>query len=333
MQPTVHRSRYNRHYRHLFLASGHSAWEAAIVCSDLMIACSWQIRLLPLAVAAALAIGCTSGGGNRLPINTATHRLLASTEQLRWANSQPQSLPRELEKGVLPAYIVEPGDTLLIEPVELDSPVRFAADQVVLPDGQIELGRYGRLLVAGLTPAEIEREVQAIVERENKDAGRMRVSLVGRQSKVFYVLGEVNSPGAYPLSGRETVLDAIIAAGGPTDAADLAKITYTQPTLPGECRVVLPVCYREIVQMGDTSTNYQIAPGDRIYVPSMTLCRQLMELLHRYPTPECPPCGEPQQACPQAIPSHVPAATQHRAEPETLPAPQQMSAASKRRLG
>jgi hypothetical protein len=31
---------------------------------------------------------------------------------------------------------------------------------------------------------------------------------------------------------------------------------------------VLPVCWKNIVQLGDTATNYQIAPGDRIYVPS-----------------------------------------------------------------
>ena len=27
------------------------------------------------------------------------------------------------------------------------------------------------------------------------------------------------------------------------------------------------MCYRQIVQLGDTTTNYQLQPGDRIYVP------------------------------------------------------------------
>jgi protein involved in polysaccharide export with SLBB domain len=251
------------------------------------------------------ASGC-AGGAGRLPINTPTHRMLAVTEMLRAANTQPLPLPRELDKGVLPAYYVEPGDTLSVQPANFDSPVRLPTDQVVLPDGNIELGRYGRLQVVGKTPQQIEAEVQQIIHAETENAGPITVTLVGRQSKVFYVLGEVNAPGAYPLSGRETVLDAIIAAGGLTDAADAGAITYTQPSYPEECRTVLPVCYREIVQLGDTSTNYQVGPGDRIFVPSMTLCKQLGELLHRSPTPECPPCGMHQYPCPAVAPKHIP---------------------------
>ena len=87
-------------------------------------------------------------------------------------------------------------------------------------------------------------------------------------SKVFYVLGEVNAPGAFPLSGRETVLDGIIAAGGITRAANTKKVILSRPTQPDGCRVVLPVCYDNVVQLGDTSTNYQLLPGDRIFIPS-----------------------------------------------------------------
>ena len=42
-----------------------------------------------------------------------------------------------------------------------------------------------------------------------------------------------------------------------------------RPTPPRSCRVVLPICYRQITQLGDTSTNYQIKPGDRIYFPPL----------------------------------------------------------------
>jgi polysaccharide export outer membrane protein len=250
-------------------------------------------------------IGCaTSSRG--LPFNTATHRLLDMTKQLRSAFTEPQPLPRELDKGVLPGYYVEPGDTLLVQPANLDSPVHLPGDQTVLPDGRIELGPYGRMMVVNKTPEEIEREVQTLIEQQTPNPGKITVRLVGRQSKIFYVLGEVNSPGAYPLVGRETVLDAIIAAGGLTDAADRGGITFTRPTMPDDCRVVLPVCYSEIVQIGDTSTNYQVGPGDRIYVPSMTLCKQLKQLCHGTQQPECPPCGRSQWPCPAVMPMHLP---------------------------
>ncbi len=92
----------------------------------------------------------------------------------------------------------------------------------------------------------------------------------------YYVLGEVNSPGSYPLDGHENVLDGILAAGGLTTAAAPCKILLARPTLSSSCRVTLPVCYREITQLGDTTTNYQIQPGDRIFVASRTWCEELM---------------------------------------------------------
>jgi hypothetical protein len=53
--------------------------------------------------------------------------------------------------------------------------------------------------------------------------------------------------------------------------------------------VVLPVCYNEIVQLGDTGTNYQIAAGDRIYVASKTFWEDIT-----HDKKQCPPCGLPQ---------------------------------------
>src|SRR5262249_18970851 len=161
-----------------------------------------------------------------------------------------------------------PGDVLLVQPVDLDSPARIPGDQPVLPDGTINLGRYGRVLVAGRTVDEIETLVRGVVETQTKNAGAISVRVVTRVSKAFYVLGEVNAPGSFTLNGRETVLDGIVAAGGLTDRASRRNIILSRPTAPDSCRLVLPVCYSEIVQVGDTSTNYQLTPGDRIYVPS-----------------------------------------------------------------
>jgi hypothetical protein len=172
--------------------------------------------------------------------------------------------------------------------------VRLPADQPVLPDGTIDLGRYGRLVVAGQTVEQIEAAVQTRVVSHTKDAGPINVRLVSRQSKVFYVLGEVNAPGAFPLTGRETVLDGILIAGGLTDAASRKEIILSRPTPPDGCRVVLPICYEEIVQLGDTSTNYQLAPGDRIFVAT----RHFLEgLLPCYRPHDCPPCGKAQFPC------------------------------------
>lgn len=84
------------------------------------------------------------------------------------------------------------------------------------------------------------------------------------------MMGEVNAPGSYPIVGSETVLDALITAGGLSGRANLHKIILTRPQTEGKPRFILPVCYQQRLQLGDTSTNYQLRPGDRIYVPSLT---------------------------------------------------------------
>jgi protein involved in polysaccharide export with SLBB domain len=253
-----------------------------------------QIRLGAFFGLALLLTGCATTPGRPFSLFPEGNPLHKTTVRLRQANPLPLPLPRELDRRLLPTYDVEPGDVLLVQPADLDSPVRLPGDQPVLPDGTINLGRYGRIVVAGKTVDDIEALVKAAVEAQTKNAGPINVRIVGRQSKVFYVLGEVNAPGSFPLQGRECVLDAILAAGGLTDRASRRRITLSRPTLPPSCRVVLPICYTEIVQLGDTSTNYQIAPGDRIFVPSRSLKEELLpSSCHK----DCPPCGGPQEAC------------------------------------
>jgi polysaccharide biosynthesis/export protein len=234
---------------------------------------------------------CSSSSGNILGLGSPGNRLIDQAKYLRSSYPYPLPIPRELDKRIALPYVVEPGDVLLVQPTNLDSPVRLPGDQTVLPDGTIQLGRYGQILVAGKTIAQIEADVRSQVEGQTKDAGPITARLVTRVSKVYYVLGEVNAPGAFPLQGRETVLDAIIAAGGLNDRASRKFITLSRPTHVDSCRVVLPICFNEIVQLGDTATNYQIAAGDRIFVPTRSHddCGRKKV---------CPPCGRPQVPCP-----------------------------------
>jgi hypothetical protein len=61
----------------------------------------------------------------------------------------PQDLPRELKKATIDAYRVEPGDGLLVVPHDLDTKIRLPADQTILADGTIDLGKY----VSSTSPA------------------------------------------------------------------------------------------------------------------------------------------------------------------------------------
>jgi polysaccharide biosynthesis/export protein len=279
---------------------------------------AWTRRLCYGAVGCAwLLSGCSSSGGRSA--FGSPHPLIPEARALKAAYEEVLAVPRELDKAMTGPYVVEPGDVLVALPARQDATISLPADQPVQSDGRIHLGMYGFLEVAGKTLDQVEAEVNALVRAQTKDAPQVTVRLATSDSKVYYVVGEVNAPNAYPFRGRETVLDAILRAGGLTSGASRRDILLSRPTPPPSCRIVLPVCFNEIVQLADTSTNYHLRPGDRIYVPTRGMCESLC------PTRSgCAPCGRPQTPCP------IPPAGAHCAgeapvatgvPPETLPAP------------
>lgn len=240
------------------------------------------------------AVGCSTVGES-IGISPPTNPLLKDAKAIRDAAPVPAPGGRELAKELLPTHVVEPGDTLLVQPVELDAPVRLPPDQPVQLDGSIDLGVYGRPVVAGKTLAQVETQIKDVIKARDKGKDLpVTVRLIGRPGKVYYVLGEVNAPGVFPLTGRETVLDGIVAAGGLTRRASLGNIILSRPTAPDSCRIVYPVCYQQITQLGDTTTNYQLAPGDRVFVPSKSVLEDLLPKRCQSPAAAC---SRPQVPC------------------------------------
>ncbi len=257
--------------------------------------------------------GCHSAASLGLPVSAGSNYLLSSAAEIRQSAGHRNDVPTELAKATLPPHRVEAGDVLVIEPNDFNSPVQVPSDHTVQQDGTIDLGGYGRMQVAGLSVPEIQQRVQFAVmqrvatkrqseiglashtaqtARETNDAVDygVTVRLVSQERGVVYVMGEVNAPGSYPIMGSETVLDLIIAAGGLSDRANDHKIILTRPQAAGRPRIILPVCYQQVLQLGDTSTNYQLQPGDRIYAPSLTLWEDIKQSTRRGRAKSCPQC-------------------------------------------
>src|SRR5262245_1977845 len=87
------------------------------------------------------------------------HELLHAACDLRQAT--PPNLARELSKQILPPYLVEAGDVLLIQ-----SSDGVSGEQPVLADGTINLGRYGVVMVANKTLPEIEVLIRGTIGKE-----------------------------------------------------------------------------------------------------------------------------------------------------------------------
>jgi len=224
--------------------------------------------------------------------------LLNKAKEFASKSPNPNGLNHELSKQVVTDYFLEPGDRLAIEPTNLESKFQSIGDQVVLVDGSVDIGKFGRIRVAGLTAEMVEQAVTEQIMRVSGLQEVVNVQLIETNGSRIYVLGAVGSPGAYELKGRETVLDAILLAGGLTSKASPCDIVFVRPTNPDECRVVQRICYRQIAQLGDVSTNYQLQPGDRIIVGQRTFKE---ELAFWNQTTACPCCDR--SRCIQCDPS------------------------------
>jgi polysaccharide biosynthesis/export protein len=181
--------------------------------------------------------------------------------------------PRELHKVPFPPYVIEPPDELEIAirpPLPDGAPSTF----VVQPDGFVDLGFAGDVFVAGLTLAEAEERIALHLAGQKKanhndDArqnSEVSVRLSNNQSKFYYVLGAVGNQGRFKSTGNETVLDAILQAGLRSNSLpDKAYVSRPHPA--GGPDIILKVDWFGIRDRGDTLTNYQIQPGDRVIVP------------------------------------------------------------------
>lgn len=181
------------------------------------------------------------------------------------------SQPRELTMVSHPPYVVEPPDELEISvrPGTLEVPTSTV---IVRADGVIDLGFFGDVYVAGLTLEETELKIAQHLDRfaaERQLRGPVVVSARlsnGGQSKQYYVMGVVTTQGKFPMTGNETVLDAILQAGLRTNSLP-EKAYLVRPHPSGGPDTILKIDWEGIKERGDTLTNYQIFPGDRIIVP------------------------------------------------------------------
>ncbi len=179
--------------------------------------------------------------------------------------------PRELDMVSMPSYVVEPPDEIEIS--ARPGGLEFSTiTLVVRQDGVVDLGFYGDVYVAGLTLDDVERKIAQhlapfAANKNIREPIEVSVRLVnGTQSKQFYVLGTVTTQGKFPLVGSETVLDGILQAGLRSNSLP-EKAYLVRPHPAGGPDTILKIDWVGIKDRGDTLTNYQLFPGDRIVVP------------------------------------------------------------------
>ncbi len=133
----------------------------------------------------------------------------------------------------------------------------------VRPDGFISLPIVGEVRAEGKTPSELAAEIKTklapYVQQPN-------VTVIVREvnsSRVF-VTGEVAHPGAFPLKGRVSLLQAIALAGGFSEFANTDGILVIRPGKDGG---QIPVRYDDLIARKDTRRDLYLRAGDTVVVP------------------------------------------------------------------
>ncbi len=176
------------------------------------------------------------------------------------AGSGPGSSPMVVPAG--PTYIICPDDVLDVSVWKEDT-LSFRG-LPVRPDGKISLPLIHDVQAAGLTAMELSSSIAQKLKKYIEDP---QVTVVVSQvnSQRYYVLGEVLHAGVFPLLPGLRVLQALSAAGGFGEFANLKKI-YVLRNENGH-QHKFPFDYKDVVAGRNLQENIQLLPGDTIIVP------------------------------------------------------------------
>jgi protein involved in polysaccharide export with SLBB domain len=156
-------------------------------------------------------------------------------------------------------YIVGPNDTVL---VQLFGKENAQHELVITRDGDILFPGIGPIQVAGLTFAQMERQIQNRVQKQLIGM-KASVTLGQLRSIRVFVLGDAEQPGSYIVSGLSTLTNALLTSSGVKRIGSLRDIQ-----LKRKGKIVLvwicTICY-----WGDNRADARLQSGDVIFIPSI----------------------------------------------------------------
>jgi len=180
----------------------------------------------------------------------------AALAPLHWACQPSHAGPRPKLSAATENTTLGPGDILRMEIVgEKELPTEFQ----VAADGTVSFPYIQDLI----EPNELARKLrETLIEKKILTDPSVVVSVIEYRSKTVTVLGQVQSPGSFPLTPGMTLLQAISMAGGFTSIAQKSRVNLARNTDGKSTTVVVDT---ESIYEGDSS-DIVLQSGDRLYV-------------------------------------------------------------------
>jgi polysaccharide export outer membrane protein len=160
-----------------------------------------------------------------------------------------------------PGYVIGADDVLF---VSVWKEPDVSGTVTVRPDGRISVPLLKDVDAAGLTPVQLS---MAITEKLRKYIAEPQVTVIVTtiNSRRVHIVGEVNRAGTFPMLPDMTVLQALSAAGGFTQFADVKKIYVLR--IENGVQKKFPFNYREVLKGNRLEQNIKLKPNDMIVVP------------------------------------------------------------------
>ena len=179
-------------------------------------------------------------------------------------------LPPSYQTGILGdgPYTLGRDDVIRIE---VRGQPEFSGDYVIGFDGRIQYNYIGDVPIAGLTKYEVQQVLEKLLEKYIR-VPAITVTIAEYNSKVVYVIGEVNRPGKFVMRGDAIKLrEAILAAGLPTHDAALGRVHVIKPDLNDPNIRVINM--KRILYKGQLKDDVDLFPGEIVVIPSTVLSK------------------------------------------------------------
>jgi polysaccharide biosynthesis/export protein len=196
----------------------------------------------------ALAYG-TSGSGQTAPAG----------EQAN-SNASPSGSVEAPDSGAAPStYVIGTGDILHIS---VWNEPQLTVTATVRPDGEISMPLLDDVTVTGVTPDGLQK---MLTDKLTRFVHKPRVTVTIQEihSRMVFITGEVQRPGAYPLVAPMNVVQLVARSGGLTDFAKHKKIYV----LRANKTTRIDVNFDKVLRGQASQQNVDLAPGDTVVVP------------------------------------------------------------------
>lgn len=155
-------------------------------------------------------------------------------------------------------YRLNPGDELLLG---LTGSVQASNLRLTIdPEGRIFIPRVGAIRVGGVRYGDVHAVIERQVARQYRGFA-LEVSVAKLRGVTVYVTGFAAKPGAYHVGSLSTLVNAVLAAGGPAEGGSFRSIQLRR-----DGKLVSDFDLYDLLLRGDRSGDAVLQNGDVLYV-------------------------------------------------------------------